>query len=141
MPRQIILCLPDGGQHIAHKKLMMLLRKNMEYNLTHIFILYRIMSINQYNPLVVIQGLCQLLIKFNGGRNSSKHMLRIIEHAFAFEPVLNASLKSILQGKGGSVQKKKQILIYGRPSTDRNAFSLIVAALNKWVKNYLSTIR
>lgn len=58
------------------------------------------------------------------------------EHAFAFEPVLNASLKSILQGKGGSVQKKKQILIYGRPSTDRNAFSLIVAALNKWVKNY-----
>ena len=31
------------------------------------------------------------------------------------------------------VDKKKQILVYGRPGTERNAFNLVVAALKKWV--------
>lgn len=58
------------------------------------------------------------------------------EHSFAFEPVLNGTLKAELEKRKGTINKKKQILIYGRPSTDRNAFSLIIAALNKWAKEY-----
>lgn len=52
---------------------------------------------------------------------------------FAFEPVLNEALKNHLKQTGGYFIKKKQILIYGRPNTERNAFKLIVAALKKWV--------
>lgn len=51
---------------------------------------------------------------------------------YAFEPVLNASLKERLYQIKNSITKKKQILIYGRPGTDRNAFSLIVEALKQW---------
>lgn len=53
---------------------------------------------------------------------------------FAFDPVLNNQLKDHLDKLENSIAKKKQILIYGRPSTERNAFSLIVAALRKWVE-------
>lgn len=52
---------------------------------------------------------------------------------FAFDPVLNKGLKDNLDKQGEFFRKKKQILIYGRPGTDRNAFKLIVAALKKWV--------
>jgi len=51
---------------------------------------------------------------------------------YEFEPVLNPSLARGLAQVAG-VKKKKQILIYGRPSVDRNAFSLIVSALKEWV--------
>ncbi len=54
------------------------------------------------------------------------------DYMFAFEPMLNISLKKELENVQETLRKKKQILIYGRPSTERNAFSLIVAALNKW---------
>ena len=53
---------------------------------------------------------------------------------FAFDPVLNGQLKSCLDQLGTSIQKKKQILVYGRPGTERNAFKLIVAALRRWVE-------
>ena len=52
---------------------------------------------------------------------------------YAFEPVLNEQLKVKLYQLSSSVMKKKQILIYGRPSTDRNAFLLILEALKRWV--------
>lgn len=52
---------------------------------------------------------------------------------FAFEPVLNEKLKEHLNQVGPYFRKKKQILIYGRPGTERNAFKLIIAALKKWV--------
>lgn len=58
------------------------------------------------------------------------------KYSFAFEPVLNNSLKESLLKLGKVIEKEKKILIYGRPSTDRNAFSLIVAALNKWAAIY-----
>lgn len=57
-------------------------------------------------------------------------------HSFVFDPVFNAGLKRELKRFGTTVRKKKQILIYGRPSTERNAFTLIVAALNKWTSIY-----
>lgn len=52
---------------------------------------------------------------------------------YKFEPVLNDKLKQHLDAIGSCFKKKKQILIYGRPGTQRNAFSLIIAALKKWV--------
>lgn len=51
---------------------------------------------------------------------------------YYFEPVLNDSLKEILMRTDKPMKKKRQILIYGRPGTERNAFNLIVAALKSW---------
>ena len=52
---------------------------------------------------------------------------------FDFDPVLNGGLKKVLEESVGEIRKKKQILVYGRPSVERNAFNLLVAALKKWV--------
>lgn len=46
---------------------------------------------------------------------------------YCFEPKMNEKLKRHLGLK--NIRKKKQILIYGRPSVDRNSFSLIIEAL------------
>lgn len=54
---------------------------------------------------------------------------------YDFEPVLNGGLKKILENNTGIVNKKKQILVYGRPSVERNAFSIVVSSLKKWVEN------
>lgn len=60
------------------------------------------------------------------------------EYQFAnehyFEPVLNDALKKYLLENSKKFERKKQILIYGRPGTQRNAFELIVASLNQWCK-------
>lgn len=53
---------------------------------------------------------------------------------YDFDPVLNGKLKEILMDNLGTVNKKKQILVYGRPSVDRNAFSIVVSSLKKWVE-------
>jgi O-antigen biosynthesis protein len=50
---------------------------------------------------------------------------------FCFEPRLNARLKAQL-ASGPTAPKKRQILIYGRPSTPRNAFPLLVEGLRRW---------
>ena len=55
---------------------------------------------------------------------------------YYFEPVLNDALKKELEEKKDTCQRKKQILLYGRPGTERNAFELIVASLNKWCEKY-----
>jgi len=51
---------------------------------------------------------------------------------FHFEPILNNQLAAYLD-TGAFYQKKKQILIYGRPNTPRNAIELIIEALRLWV--------
>lgn len=53
---------------------------------------------------------------------------------FYFEPKLNGKLRDYLSKCGNKVKKKKQILVYGRPGTPRNAFTLMVEALKKWVE-------
>jgi hypothetical protein len=53
--------------------------------------------------------------------------------SFAFDPVLNDGLRQALEQLPDKIQKKKQIIVYGRPGTERNAFNLLVAALRKWV--------
>lgn len=52
---------------------------------------------------------------------------------FVFDPVLNEGLRKALPKAGDYIRKKKQILVYGRPSTARNAFALLVEILKKWV--------
>lgn len=52
---------------------------------------------------------------------------------YYFEPSLNKKLKASLP-QNTTLKKKKQILIYGRPGTPRNAFELICAALSEWAK-------
>lgn len=54
---------------------------------------------------------------------------------YVFNPVFNAGLKKYFVDNcmNKTVTKKKIMLIYGRPSTERNAFELIVTALSKWV--------
>ncbi len=50
-----------------------------------------------------------------------------------FEPTLNEELQKYLQGIEKFPERKKQILIYGRPGTARNAFELIMESLREWV--------
>ena len=54
--------------------------------------------------------------------------------AWSFTPKLSSALKTLLPPVGSVLKKKKQILIYGRPSTARNAFELLVYALKIWRK-------
>lgn len=53
---------------------------------------------------------------------------------WVFDPKINTSLKEHLAEVTQS--KKKQILIYGRPNVPRNAFELILMALNEWCDIY-----
>lgn len=55
------------------------------------------------------------------------------DQAYVFDPILNAGLRNYLQSMPRQIKKKKQILVYGRPNTARNAFELVVQALRKWV--------
>ena len=59
------------------------------------------------------------------------------EYSFAkfwsFEPVLNEKLAAYLPLEKQEIDKKKEILVYGRPSIDRNAFALVVESLKLWV--------
>lgn len=53
---------------------------------------------------------------------------------YAFDPVLNAGLKNVLMDNVDKVvEKKRKILVYGRPTVERNAFILVVSALRKFV--------
>jgi hypothetical protein len=54
-----------------------------------------------------------------------------VEEALWFNPVFNAGIKQRL-GQSGKVREKR-VLVYGRPSVERNAFPLIVMALRTLV--------
>ena len=53
-----------------------------------------------------------------------------------FDPVLNDKLKEKVHLYKDGKKRKKQILIYGRPSEDRNAFEIIRYSLQEWSKIY-----
>jgi hypothetical protein len=65
-----------------------------------------------------------------GHQFSSQHVLTPHLH-----PALAAARKRQLTFK-----KDRQLLIYGRPGTERNAFSVIVAALRLWAKRYVHAV-
>lgn len=52
---------------------------------------------------------------------------------YCFTPVLNATLKQRVCSLEDTIYKRKQILVYGRPSVSRNAFEVVVESLRKWV--------
>jgi hypothetical protein len=62
------------------------------------------------------------------------------EHSMHFEPSMNEKL---LQSAIQSLEVKRkgplQIVIYGRPSTDRNCFELLIHSLSIWRKTYPSS--
>lgn len=53
-------------------------------------------------------------------------------NGFVFEPILNSSLRSTLP-LSGSI-REKIIIVYGRPSVNRNAFEILVMSLRNAVK-------
>ena len=56
-----------------------------------------------------------------------------------FAPVLNNKLAEILSDKKAeNIKREKQIIIYGRPSDERNAFEIIRYALRLWSEQYPS---
>jgi hypothetical protein len=61
------------------------------------------------------------------------------EYRFAvshvLEPRLNPSLAAA-RARMTRFDKQRVILVYGRPSVERNAFGLIVAALRQWAQHY-----
>ena len=50
---------------------------------------------------------------------------------YFFEPQFNEYLKQCIDQNHG--RRKKKIIVYGRPSVDRNCFPLIIEALREWV--------
>jgi len=52
---------------------------------------------------------------------------------YYFEPVLNKDLKEILI-RTSCLKRKKQMIVYGRPSVDRNCFEIIVGAVRELIK-------
>jgi len=57
------------------------------------------------------------------------------EQEYFFDPTLNEKLKAFLLD-GNMPPRKKQIIIYGRPSVARNALELIVIALRQWANQH-----
>lgn len=53
--------------------------------------------------------------------------------SFVFEPRLNSLLGEKMEEQLNTTAKEKLILLYGRPSVERNAFSLIIEGLKNWV--------
>jgi len=53
---------------------------------------------------------------------------------YYFLPKMNDKLKNIWMQENVN-NKKKQLIVYGRPSVDRNLFPILVMALKIWVKN------
>ncbi len=71
----------------------------------------------------------KLLYEFFKGKNYKFY------REYAFDPVLNTGLRKVLlENENKDITKKKQIIVYGRPSVDRNAFSLVVSSLRKFVE-------
>lgn len=56
------------------------------------------------------------------------------------EPRLNPALAAVRAGMV-SFRKERVILVYGRPTVERNAFGLIVAALRQWAQRYPDAAR
>ena len=55
------------------------------------------------------------------------------KNRFVFEPTLNEGLRRALEAQiEAPFLRRKQILVYGRPSTPRNAFELICESLRIW---------
>jgi O-antigen biosynthesis protein len=78
---------------------------------------------HQKNLIAVVNTtLLSDFIKFNGIKFNLYYI---------FEPTLNKHLEKALPKKN-SFAKKRKIIFYGRPSVERNAFEVVVKALEYW---------
>ncbi len=59
----------------------------------------------------------------------------VFNSSFVFEPKINSTLREYRQNNS-TVKRDKIILVYGRPTIERNAFSIIVDGLYKWSEQY-----
>ena len=57
------------------------------------------------------------------------------KQTFIFEPSLNPRIRYYLD-RVSQRRKKRLLLVYGRPSSHRNAFELVVESLDAWAKRY-----
>lgn len=58
------------------------------------------------------------------------------QKSWYFEPILNEKLANYLPKDTDILHKKRSILVYGRPSVDRNAFALLIESLKLWAKKF-----
>jgi O-antigen biosynthesis protein len=79
--------------------------------------------------------LASVLSVFNTGILKDFFLLKGYDtsNSFVFEPILNSSLRSTLP-MSGSI-REKIIIVYGRPSVNRNAFEILVMSLRNAVRN------
>lgn len=58
-----------------------------------------------------------------------------LERSFVFEPVIVDALRPFLDRVATS-RRKPRVLVYGRPSVDRNCFPALVRGLRRWASDY-----
>lgn len=58
-----------------------------------------------------------------------------LEREFVFEPVIADALRPYL-ARVGSSQRRKRVLVYGRPTVERNCFPALVRGLRRWARDY-----
>jgi hypothetical protein len=58
-----------------------------------------------------------------------------LERSFVFEPVIAEPLRPYLDQVAASVRAKR-VLVYGRPTVERNCFPALVRGLRRWVRDY-----
>lgn len=57
------------------------------------------------------------------------------DRSFVFEPVITDSLRPYLD-RVGSSPRRKRLLVYGRPTIERNCFPALVRGLRRWARDY-----
>lgn len=57
------------------------------------------------------------------------------ERSFVFEPVISDALRPYLDRVSTS-ERRKRVLVYGRPNVHRNCFPALIRGLKRWVKDY-----
>jgi O-antigen biosynthesis protein len=70
--------------------------------------------------------------------NLANYMAAVGHHPdrqFVFEPVIVESLRPFLDQVAGS-PRQKRVLVYGRPSVERNCFPALVRGLRRWTRDY-----
>jgi O-antigen biosynthesis protein len=70
--------------------------------------------------------------------NLANYMAAVGHHSdrqFVFEPVIVESLRPFLDQVAGS-PRQKRVLVYGRPSVERNCFPALVRGLRRWTRDY-----
>lgn len=58
-----------------------------------------------------------------------------LERRFLFEPVISEALRPYLD-RVPVATRRKRVLVYGRPTVERNCFPALIRGLRRWVRDY-----